>query len=452
MRKLKQGNNRNSSLAPSSLSHSIGQQTLNDDESTSAGGESTENQPLLKEHSSILDFAIGDVDDVIGADGVAPNYQDVSNTGSAFPELNEQISVHSNHEPTQDPRVNRVSPRHPHVAHEASTTKPMTHCYSMEAKGFYRERSSRVAKTLFPRNENSPRAVVKKRTPGKRWPASSLRQGKTAKRLVTKKAAAVSMSLVRDNKDRWMADIEQRLAVRTAELTAERARVSQLLAENEKLHADLSASRAETAASRAETDNLQQELQGLRETSQSGLLVQDLRAGLGQLQSTPIRPNTTHSTSVRPKPSHSTPVRPILRSASTPAPELECSDFQMSPLALSCSFNESLEIPLQRPDVSLRHFGPEDHARLHQQSFGQVGRYGCLLFRHIISEENYQAWTKTTNWDGSRGKLELPQNVKSFVLGTLKKHFPGMDRAELKECVDKINEFLRTTRRNAKGL
>uniref|UniRef100_A0AAV2J5I7 Uncharacterized protein n=1 Tax=Knipowitschia caucasica TaxID=637954 RepID=A0AAV2J5I7_KNICA len=120
MRKLKQGNNRNSSLAPSSLSHSIGQQTLNDDESTSAG----------------------------------------------------------------------------------------------------------VAKTLFPRNENSPRAVVKKRTPGKRSPASSLRQGKTAKRLVTKKAAAVSMSLVRDNKDRWMADIEQRLAVRTAELTAERARQS----------------------------------------------------------------------------------------------------------------------------------------------------------------------------------------------------------------------------------
>uniref|UniRef100_A0AAV2LGJ8 Uncharacterized protein n=1 Tax=Knipowitschia caucasica TaxID=637954 RepID=A0AAV2LGJ8_KNICA len=95
----------------------------------------------------------------------------------------------------------------------------------MEAKGFYRERSSRVAKTLFPRNKNSPRAVVKKRTPGKRSPASSLRQGKTAKRLVTKKAAAVSMSLVRDNKDRWMADIEQRLAVRTAKLTAERARV-----------------------------------------------------------------------------------------------------------------------------------------------------------------------------------------------------------------------------------
>uniref|UniRef100_A0AAV2MI88 Uncharacterized protein n=1 Tax=Knipowitschia caucasica TaxID=637954 RepID=A0AAV2MI88_KNICA len=140
----------------------------------------------------------------------------------------------------------------------------------MEAKGFYHERASRVAKTLFPRNENSPQAEVKQWTPGKRSPASSLRQGKTAKRLVTKKAAAVSMSLVRDNKDRWMADIEQRLAVRTAELTAERARV-------------------------------------------------------------------------------------------------------------------------------------EDHSRIHQQSFGQVGRYGCLLFRHIISEENYQTWTKTTNWDGSRG-------------------------------------------------
>ncbi|CAL9685422.1 unnamed protein product [Knipowitschia caucasica] len=312
----------------------------------------------------------------------------------------------------------------------------------MEAKGFYHERASRVAKTLFPRNENSPQAEVKQRTPGKRSPASSLRQCKTAKRLVTKKAAAVSMSLVRDNKDRWMADIEQRLAVRTAELTAERARVGQLLAENEKLHADLS-------ASRAETDNLQQQLQGLRETTQSGLLVQDLRAGLGQLQSALL---LAHSTPVRPNTTHSTPARPIPRSASTPEPDIEWSEFQMSPLALPCSFNESLEIPRQRPDVSLRHFGPEDHSRIHQQSFGQVGRYGCLLFRHIISEENYQTWTKTTNWDGSRGKLQLPQNVKSFVLGTLKTHFPGMDRAELKECVDKINEFLRTTRRNPKAL
>ncbi|XP_041961187.1 uncharacterized protein LOC121719532 isoform X1 [Alosa sapidissima] len=233
----------------------------------------------------------------------------------------------------------------------------------------------------------------------------------------------------------WMANMESCLAERTADLTSERARVAQLLAENASLKADLS-------ASRAEIDNLRQEMQELRETSQRSLLMEEMRAGIGELHSA-LRMV------------HSTPVRPMPRRASTPAPELDSSvssDCQMSPLALSSSFNDSIQIPRQWADVSLRDFGPEDHARLHQQSFGQVGRYGCLLFRHIISEENYQAWSKTTNWDGSKGKRALPQNVKTFVVATLKRHFPDMDRGGLKECVNKINEFLRTTRKNPQVL
>ncbi|XP_076118401.1 uncharacterized protein LOC143099207 isoform X2 [Alosa pseudoharengus] len=233
----------------------------------------------------------------------------------------------------------------------------------------------------------------------------------------------------------WMANMESRLAERTADLASERARVAQLLAENASLKADLS-------ASRAETDNLRQEMQELIETSQRSLLMQEMRAGIGELHSA-LRVV------------HSTPVRPIPRSASTPAPEIDSSvlsDCQMSPLALSSSLNDSIQIPHQCADVSLRDFGPEDHSRLHQQSYGQVGRYGCLLFRHIISEENYQAWSKTTNWDGSKGKRALPQNVKTFVVATLKRHFPDMDRGGLKECVHKINEFLRTTRKNPQVL
>ncbi|XP_041960199.1 uncharacterized protein LOC121718881 isoform X2 [Alosa sapidissima] len=259
---------------------------------------------------------------------------------------------------------------------------------------------------------------------------SSLQQG-TAKRLVTKKAAAVSKVLLWDDKG-WMANMESRLAARTADLTSERARVAQLLAENASLKADLS-------ASRAETDNLRQEMQGLREASQRGLLMQEMRAGIGELHSVLRMVN-------------STPVRLIPRRASTPAPEVDSSDCQMSPSAISSSLTNSIQMTGQWADVSLRDFGPEDHARLLQMSFGQVGRYGCLLFRHIISEENYQAWSKTTNWDGSRGKRALPQNVKSFVVSTLRRHFPDMDRGELKECIDKINEFLRTTRKNSQGL
>ncbi|KAG5277785.1 hypothetical protein AALO_G00091360 [Alosa alosa] len=259
---------------------------------------------------------------------------------------------------------------------------------------------------------------------------SSLQQG-TAKRLVTKKTAAVSKVLLCDDKG-WMANMESRLAARTADLTSERARVAQLLAENASLKADLS-------ASRAEADHLRREIQGLREASQRGLLVEEMRAGIGELHSVLRMVN-------------STPARSIPRRASTPAPEVDSSDCQMSPSAISSSLTNSIQMTGQWADVSLRDFGPEDHVRLLQMSFGQVGRYGCLLFRHIISEENYQAWSKTTNWDGSRGKRSLPQNVKSFVVSTLRRHFPDMDRGELKECVDKINEFLRTTRKNSQGL
>ncbi|XP_076144370.1 uncharacterized protein LOC143126355 isoform X2 [Alosa pseudoharengus] len=224
-------------------------------------------------------------------------------------------------------------------------------------------------------------------------PASSLRQG-TAVYLVTKKPM-----LLCDDKG-WMANMESRLAARTADLTSERARAAQLLAEN--------------ASLKVETDNLRQELQGLRETSQTS---QGGSAGIGEPHS------ALHST----------------------APEFDSSML----LDYHVSLSNSIRMTGQRPDVSLRHFGPEDHARLHTLSFGQVGRYGCLLFRHIISEENYKAWSKTTNWDGSRGKRALPQNVRTFVVATLKRHFPDMDRGELKECIDKINEFLRTTRKNS---
>ncbi|XP_062389937.1 uncharacterized protein LOC134078204 [Sardina pilchardus] len=205
-----------------------------------------------------------------------------------------------------------------------------------------------------------------------------------------------------------------------ADLTAEQAQVAQLLAENAQLKADLS-------ADRAEANVLRHEIQRLRKNSQRGLLMQEMRAEIGELRSAQR-------------------MRPIPRRASAPAPELDSSMETLGP-----PLNDSSPIPNQWADVSLRDFGPEDHARLHQESYGQVGRYGCLLFRHIISEENYQAWSKTTNWDGSRNKRALPQNVTSFVVATLKRHFPGMDRSGLKDCIYKINEFLRTTRKKPRA-
>ncbi|KAL2086205.1 hypothetical protein ACEWY4_017264 [Coilia grayii] len=102
----------------------------------------------------------------------------------------------------------------------------------------------------------------------------------------------------------------------------------------------------------------------------------------------------------------------------------------------------------QHADVTLRDVSPKDHASIRCQSRGQVGRYGCLLFRSIISEQQYRDWSKTTNWNGSRGKRALPQNVKKFVISTLQREFPSMGGSDLKDCIDKINEYLRITRRS----
>ncbi|KAL2086204.1 hypothetical protein ACEWY4_017263 [Coilia grayii] len=111
-------------------------------------------------------------------------------------------------------------------------------------------------------------------------------------------------------------------------------------------------------------------------------------------------------------------------------------------------FNSCIPSHGQHADVTLRDVSPKDHASIRCQSRGQVGRYGCLLFRSIISEQQYRDWSKTTNWDGSRGKRALPQNVKKFVISTLQREFPSMGGSDLKDCIDKINEYLRITRRS----
>ena len=226
---------------------------------------------------------------------------------------------------------------------------------------------------------------------------------------------------------------------RTQQLQREKEEKGKLLAEKETLLAKITRMEDELAT-------LRQENQNLRESGNSEgrgqAFMEEIRAGIGELRDA-FREQRTRIP-VTPL----TPVRPIPRHTSTP--DLSSSQALMSPLVLS-STSDSINISHQHPDVSLRHVGPEDHAQVRHQSHGQVGRFGCLLFRRVISEDNYRAWAKTTNWDGSRGKHELPQNVKNFVVQSLRTEFPGMDRKDLKYCIDKINEFLRTPRRSSEG-
>ncbi|KAL2099507.1 hypothetical protein ACEWY4_003901 [Coilia grayii] len=250
-----------------------------------------------------------------------------------------------------------------------------------------------------------------------------------------------AIHLISDASDR-VVDLEHLVAERTLQLQAAADRLQKKDAEIGCLNAEILHLNAETAHLNSELDDLKMELQRLQSPDRGQMNLADemreMRAGIRDIQA-----------AKREHRSHLTPERPVPRHTSTPhAQHASSSTWEMSPLALSATLNDTIQIPSQHADVTLRDVGPEDHARIHKQNHGQVGRYGCLLFRSIISDEHYRAWSKNTNWDGSRGKRALPQNVKNFVISTLQHKFPAVGSNDLKDCIDKINEYLRITRKN----
>ncbi|XP_073769509.1 uncharacterized protein [Danio rerio] len=80
------------------------------------------------------------------------------------------------------------------------------------------------------------------------------------------------------------------------------------------------------------------------------------------------------------------------------------------------------------------------------QSHGRPDRYGCLLFRAVVPDQRYAEWASTTNWDGLRGKVALPVNLKQFVRDSVIKRYPNLTSADSKRIKDRVNEFLRSPR------
>ncbi|KAM9469001.1 uncharacterized protein Hap1MRO34_013535 [Clarias gariepinus] len=80
------------------------------------------------------------------------------------------------------------------------------------------------------------------------------------------------------------------------------------------------------------------------------------------------------------------------------------------------------------------------------QSGGRPDRLGCLLFRTVVTQDVYENWTFTTNWDGSRGKRGLPVNLRQFLMVTVAQKFPFLTSSDRKRVKDRVNEFLRSPR------
>ena len=104
----------------------------------------------------------------------------------------------------------------------------------------------------------------------------------------------------------------------------------------------------------------------------------------------------------------------------------------------------------QHPPIEMPVVRAEEHESLLAQSSNRYDRYGCLLFRHCITEEMYAEWQRTTNWDGCRGKTELPENLKKYVEDCVKNKFQIRERRDMKLLVDRVNECLRSPRLSAK--
>ncbi|XP_067469061.1 uncharacterized protein [Thunnus thynnus] len=258
-------------------------------------------------------------------------------------------------------------------------------------------------------------------TAGKRTAGPQSDSTIPAKRFVAKKATNVEKSF-QHLVDR---DAGESLSVlltrRTRELDAEKGRAEALKVEMTDLREEMTALREE---SQRQKEELEKQISELRAALDVQTTQQDVNSPEKPLSSPRLSSKPTSSASCSP------------------------SSFSIIP-ADSSHFHRLCR---QHPDIKIREVKPEDHTTLLRMSQGRADRYGCLLFRFVTPEEKYRAWCVTTNWDGSRGKWELPGNLKEFLVNTMRQKFSPMSGRDEKMLINRINEVLRTPRQFALGL
>lgn len=254
-------------------------------------------------------------------------------------------------------------------------------------------------------------------TAGKRTAGPQSDSTIPAKRFVAKKAHLVD----RDAGE----SLSVLLTRRTRELDAEKGRAEALKVEMTDLREEMTALREE---SQRQKEELEKQISELRAALDVQTTQQDVSVN------SPEKPLSSPRLSSKP--------------TSTSSASCSPSGFSIIP-ADSSHFHRLCR---QHPDIKIREVKPEDHTTLLRMSQGRADRYGCLLFRFVTPEEKYRAWCVTTNWDGSRGKWELPGNLKEFLVNTMRQKFSPMSGRDEKMLINRINEVLRTPRQFALGL
>ncbi|XP_072554771.1 uncharacterized protein [Paramormyrops kingsleyae] len=102
------------------------------------------------------------------------------------------------------------------------------------------------------------------------------------------------------------------------------------------------------------------------------------------------------------------------------------------------------------PDVLLNHVSLETENKLYLDSTGPDGkpradRFAVLLFKRLIPLNLYQNWAGSVNFDGSRGKNALPNNLRQALSDAVGRRFNPAVR-DWKLIRDRLNELLRNRR------
>lgn len=104
------------------------------------------------------------------------------------------------------------------------------------------------------------------------------------------------------------------------------------------------------------------------------------------------------------------------------------------------------------PDITLNQVSLETRHRLYVKSATRNGpprpdRFATLMFKSLIPLDVYQNWTRTVNFDGSRGKYALPHNLRETILKAIDETFQvPMTAVDFNMIKERINEFLRNRR------
>lgn len=103
------------------------------------------------------------------------------------------------------------------------------------------------------------------------------------------------------------------------------------------------------------------------------------------------------------------------------------------------------------PDVCLNPVSMKKEEKLYLESAGKdrrprPERFAVLLFKTLVPHEVYRGWSGAVNYDGSRGKNALPNNLRKAISEIVRRKFPNPTPRDWKMIRDRLNELLRTKR------